>query len=113
MCPVCNGTGRMKVFGKKCDASILGGQYRCYNGYFSSNEPVYQVYSDIVTDIHYYISDEKESEDITYTLKKGIDNWTTMFDEEYLFATQEEAQTECNKRNEFNKGVESNNYDVT
>ena len=98
MCPVCNGTGNMKVFGVKCDASIMRNQYICNNGYFHSVEWMPKVCSSKIVKVSYYI-DTDNTPYITYYVDQVIGEWTSAFDESSLFSSELEALNEYKKKN--------------
>ena len=93
MCPVCNGTGKMKIFGnKKCDASIFNGAYRCKDGYLVAREYEYIAQKGVVSEIFIDVSKNSE-QDVEYEIGNSI------WDQKELYATEEEAQAECDRRN--------------
>lgn len=110
MCPVCNGTGSMKLFGKKCDANIMRNQYICKDGYFHSVEYTPQVCSSKIKAINCY-ADKDSALNLTYYVE-DCGAWCASFDEFSLFSNKEEASVAYNKTY-LTKGVESNNHDVT
>lgn len=94
ICPVCNGSGKMKIFGnKKCDATIFDGAYRCENGYLSARKYEFIIQCGVISDI--FIEVSKNSE---HTIECTIGN--SIWDQRELYATEEEAQAECDRRND-------------
>lgn len=93
ICPVCNGSGKMKIFGdKKCDATIFDGAYRCENGYLSACKYEFTIKRGVVSDIFIEVLDNSK-----YTIEYTIGN--SIWDQRELHATKEEAQAECDRRN--------------
>lgn len=99
MCPVCNGTSKMKVFGVKCDANIMHNQYICNNGYFHGIEWTPKVCSSKISKISYYI-DTDNTPYITYHVDNVAGAWTSAFNESSLFPSELEAQEFYNKQME-------------
>lgn len=93
ICPVCNGSGKMKIFGdKKCDATIFDGAYRCENGYLSARKYEFTIQCGVISDIFIDVSKNSEHT-VEYTI--GFSIWH----QGELYATEEEAQAECDRRN--------------
>ena len=93
ICPVCNGSGKMKIFGdKKCDATIFDGAYRCENGYLSARKYEFTIQRGVISDIFIEISKNSE-----HTVECTIGG--SIWDQRELYATEEEAQAECDRRN--------------
>ena len=89
VCPVCCGTGHMKVFGKKCDAAIMNGKYKCVDGFLCPTEIVRVPAAVEVLNI--FISTENGSTEIEYEIRNdNLSIYRTCL-ENNIFATAEEA----------------------
>lgn len=104
-CPVCNGTGsNLLVKNIKCNLRFDDDlcKYKCVDGFIYRLSTKFVPYNATV----YRITASKFEEDGNVTIEYGIsDDWIYFenLKESDLFATKEEAQAECDKRNESNK----------
>ena len=95
-----------KVTCPNCGGKVCGQSNRCFEccglGYIEKDEMTYIV-SELCTISFFHISSHPDSKPrITYILKP-VSSDTRMFDEQFVFATKEEAQERCDFLNKLNE----------